>query len=351
MPEQDLPLYPLKFVPIYKEKVWGGRGLEALGRALPGGADTLIGESWELTDLASTTPSDGGGDANRSVVANGPLRERTLHELIQAYGPTLMGRVETSDNGGFPLLLKFLDARQSPSIQIHPSPTYAKEHPEAHLKNEAWYIVDADPDAFIYKGIREGTTPDRFRNAVAANDAIVWDSILIKLPARPGDCHYLPSGTCHGLSPGVLIAEVQTASDTTFRVFDWGRTARELHVEQAMSCIDFGPPRLDDYEKRSHIAGMFTTVTRLVMCEQFRIEKIRMVETYEQELPYDQPAVWMVLEGAGRIDPGNGAETVCFRRGETMLIPANLEQARVMLDEDTVWLEVTFPGTWKSQIA
>ena len=134
-------------------------------------------------------------------------------------------------------------------------------------------------------------------------------------------------------------------------MFDWGRTARELHVEQAMSCIDFGPPRLDDYEKRSHIAGMFTTVTRLVMCEQFRIEKIRMVETYEQELPYDQPAVWMVLEGAGRIDPGNGAETVCFRRGETMLIPANLEQARVMLDEDTVWLEVTFPGTWKSQIA
>ena len=347
----DAALYPLRFEPIYMQKVWGGRRLERLGRTLPGSAETGIGESWELSDLADTAVSGGGGGPQRSMVDNGALRGASLHELIRTCGADLMGRLSVNDTGDFPLLVKFLDAGQILSLQVHPSPQYARAHPEAHLKSEAWYVVEADPQAVLYKGVRRDVTPTQFRAAIESNDAEEVKELLIAVPARAGDCHYLPSGTCHALGAGILVAEVQTPSDTTFRVFDWGRTGRELHIDQAMECIEFGPPDVADHEKRSHIAGIFTTVSRLLRCEHFRIEKVRMAESYEQELPYDQPAVWMVLEGAGRIDPGNGADTVAFQRGQTMLIPANLNDARVMLDQDTAWLEVTFPSAMADVIA
>ncbi len=344
----DLPsIYPLRFRPIYKEKVWGGRRLETLGRTLPGGPATLSGESWELVDLHATSPSGGGGGAERSVVAKGPLACKSLHSLIALYGETLMGRLQPTPDGGFPILIKYLDAGQNLSVQVHPSLAYLQEHPEAHLKSEAWYILDAAPGAAIYKGVRAGVTPDQLRAAVMATGpeaANRVEELLIKVPVKKGDCHYLPSGTCHALGGGILVAEVQTPSDTTYRLFDWGRAGRELHVDQAMECTQFGPPDVRHHERRSHIAGMFTTVSRLVLCDYFRIEKVRMIETYQQEIPYDQPAVWMVLEGRGSITAADKAfAPVAFERGQTLLIPAGMNDAHVHLDEDTVWLEVTFP--------
>ncbi len=360
MADHDTPIYPLRFNPIYKEKVWGGRMLEKLGRSLPGLTNALIGESWELADLGQSSPSGGGGGQERSVIANGPLAGQTLREAVERYGDTLMGRLTTTDSGDFPLLVKFLDAQQPLSVQVHPSPAYARAHPDAHLKSEAWYIVEAKPGAVIYKGVREGVTPEQFRQAI--NDGGV-EKLMIPVPVKPGDCHYLPSGTCHALGPGILVAEVQTPSDTTFRVYDWGREGRELHVDQALQCICFGPPNAKPYEKRSHIAGIHTTVTRLVTCEHFRIEKVRMSEGYQQEVPYDQPAVWMVLEGAGTLTPdppdahtqpgraNNRFDPVAFERGQTLLIPAGLGQAYVSLKRDTIWLEITFPQAMPYQIA
>ena len=231
-------LYPILFEPIYKEKVWGGRSLERLGRALPGDSATLVGESWEVADLASTSPSGGGGGAARSRVAHGPLAGRALHELIRDHGPALLGGVALTEEGGFPLLVKYLDARQNLSIQVHPSRDYVARHAGAHLKSEAWYVVDAEPEAVIYKGVVAGTEPEDFAEAVRADSV---GELMISVPALAGDCHYLPSGTCHALGAGVLVAEVQTPSDTTFRVYDWGRTDRELHIEAALECIDFGP--------------------------------------------------------------------------------------------------------------
>ncbi len=344
----DVPLYPLKFEPIYKTKVWGGRSLERLGRTLPQGN---IGESWEVADLPSTAASGGGGGAERSIIRNGPLAGQTLHDVMHRYGKAFMGRLRPTATGDFPLLVKYLDARENLSVQVHPSPAYAAQHPEAHLKSEAWYIVEAEPGAAIYKGVRPGVSPEQFRQAIESNDRQAVESLLIRVPVKAGDCHYLPSGTCHALGGGIVVAEVQTPSDTTFRVYDWGRTDRELHIEQAMQCITFGPPDVREYEKRMHMAGMFTAVSRLVMCEHFRIEKVRMHEGFEQELPYDQPAVWMVQSGRGTIDPGNGGEAVDFTRGETLLVPAHLDDAKVKLHEDTVWLEVTFPQALAEQIA
>ncbi|MDX1682326.1 MAG: type I phosphomannose isomerase catalytic subunit [Phycisphaeraceae bacterium] len=351
MPDlHDTPLYPLQFEPIYKEKVWGGRTMaSALDRDLPG--DEPIGESWELADLAATSPSGGGGDTVRSVIANGPLAGATLHELIEARGEELVGNLPLTDRGDFPILVKFLDARENLSVQVHPSPAYAAEHDDAHLKSEAWYIVEAEEDAVIYKGIVEGTDPDDFRAALEANDREAVESMMISVPVRPGDCHYLPSGTCHALGGGILVAEVQTPSDTTFRVFDWGRTGRQLHIDAAMKCIEFGPPDTSTFERRSHVAGVFTTVSKLVECEYFRMERVRMSEGYQQEVPYDQPAVWTVLEGAGTLDPHNTAEPVTFERGQTLLVPAGMDDGTVKLDADTVWLETTFPQATPVRIA
>ncbi len=344
-------LYPLRFEPIYKKKVWGGRTMSHLGRTLPGDAATLIGESWELADLAATSVSGGGGGAERSVIANGPLTGQTLHQAMAAWGTNLTGDLPLTPDGSFPILIKFLDARENLSVQVHPSPDYCKTHPGAFLKSEAWYILEADPGAVIYKGIHEGVTPEQFAQALARQDQAALLAMMITVPVKPGDCHYLPSGTCHALGAGVLAAEVQTPSDTTYRVYDWGRTDRELHVEQALACIAFHPPKTAASEKRSHIAGMFTTVSRLVLCEYFQIEKVRMVEAYEQELPYDQPAVWMVLEGSGAITPQPGTTPVPFARGQTWLMPAGMRQATLKLTADTVWLEVTFPQARPVQIA
>lgn len=344
-------LYPLKFKPIYKEKVWGGRRLGKLGRVLPGTESTQIGESWELADLSSTSVSGGGGSAERSTVASGPLAGQTLHQLMQRYGQTLLGRLQPTDAGDFPLLVKYLDASENLSVQVHPSPAYARTHPDAHLKSEAWYIVHAEPGAVIYKGIQPGVTPEAFRKAILADDREALLSMMIAVPVKAGDCHYLPSGTCHALGGGILVAEVQTPSDTTYRVYDWGRKGRELHIDQAIECITFGPAESGIYEKRSHIAGLHTTVSRLVTCEYFRIEKIRMGQGYEQEVPYDQPAVWMVLQGQGSLVPRKDAQPVTFAAGDTLLVPAHMDEAVVKLEADTVWLEVTFPQALADTIA
>jgi mannose-6-phosphate isomerase len=344
-------LYPLKFVPIYKQKVWGGRTLAGLGRQLPGNDATPIGESWELVDLGQTSVSGGGGAAERSVVSNGPLAGQTLHQIIERFGERLLGRLRLTPSGDFPILIKFLDACQNLSVQVHPSPAYAQAHPEAHLKSEAWYILDAKPGAAIYKGVRAGVTAEQFRAALTTGSGQAVEDLMIRIPVKVGDCHYLPSGTCHALGAGVLVAEVQTPSDTTFRVYDWGRKGRDLHVEQAMACIEFGPADTRQYEKRTHIAGVWTTVSRLCACEFFRIEKVRMSEGYQQEIPYDQLTVWMVLAGKGVLTPSPQAPPVPFARGDTLLVPAHQDNAKVALEEDTTWLEITFPQALAEQIA
>lgn len=342
-----MPLYPLIFEPIYKPKVWGGRTLENLDRTLPD--EQPIGESWELADLSATSVSGGGGDPERSVLSNGPLAGCTLRELIQRFGSELMGRLSLNEQGDFPLLVKFLDARTNLSVQVHPSPAYAAAHPDAHLKSEAWYIVEADAGAVIYKGVREGVTPQRFREAIANR---TLEQMLIELPVRAGDCHYLPSGTCHALGAGIVAAEVQTPSDTTFRVYDWGRQGRELHIEQAMQCIDFGPPDTKTEEHQSEIARKRTRTRRLCQTPYFRIEKVEVSGGYSQPLVNTQPVIWMMLQGCGRITCSHvGTDVTPLQRGQTLLLPPGMEDAHLHVDKDTTWLEVSFPQAMADLIA
>ena len=338
-----MSLYPLKFKPRFVEKMWGGRKIETvLGKPLPPGKP--IGESWELYDFPPGVV-DNSEDWISAEIANGPLTGRTLHWVVGEFGKSLTGDVALAGQGPFPILIKFLAAKEDLSVQVHPPKEYADAHPDAHLKSEAWYIVQNDPGSRILKGLRPGVTRELFQQSVDRGES---DQLIQSIPIKPGQCHYLPSGTVHALGAGILAAEVQTPSDTTFRVFDFNRVdpstgkQRTLHVPQAMACIDF-TGKVDPPQPRSHVAGLFTTVSRLVTSPYFKLEKVRMTEGIEEPVPYDQPVVWIVLEGTAEVRVDGMKEPTRFTKGETVLLPAEMKNPIIKTASDCAWLEVTFP--------
>ena len=343
-----MELYPLTFTPRLVEKIWGGRKLHTvLGKALP--EAVAVGESWELYDFPPGVVEKSDQWASAKVAA-GPLAGKTLHELLGQFGPDIHGDVPLlpvagSDVGQFPVLIKFLDARQDLSVQVHPTAQYAAVNPGAHLKTEAWYIVQHDADARLLKGLRPGVSREAFEAAIG--DGTV-ESLIQSIAVKNGQCHFLPSGTVHALGAGILAAEIQTPSDTTYRVFDFDRIEpatgqrRDLHVRQALQCIDFsGAPEVP--QPRAHVAGIFTTVSRLVTCPYFKVEKVRFTQGVEEPVPYDQPVVWMMLEGSAEVRV-KGGQTTRLSRGDTVLLPAAMREPVIKTLTDCVWLEVTFPA-------
>lgn len=327
---------PLIFRPIFKPRIWGGRRLaQLLAKQLP--EDEAIGESWEVADL----------EDDQSVVARGPAEGSTLGELVKRWGKDLIGEAPLFE-GRFPLLIKYLDARQNLSVQVHPDQKMADRlGGNVRVKNEAWYILDAEPHGCIYRGLRPGVTRSDF---VASIERGECDKTLNQIAVQPGQCYYLPSGTVHALGAGVVVAEVQTPSDITYRVFDWNRVdaktgqPRELHIEQALECIDFSHQPIEG-EERSHVASVWTTVTRLVKCESFIIERVRMIEGYDGEIPYHQLVVWMVLDGRATISFDAQRQQLEFGVGDTVVLPAALADARLTTHTDCTWLEVTLPSS------
>jgi mannose-6-phosphate isomerase len=338
-------LYPLKFKPLFIEKMWGGRKLQTvLGKSLP--PDKPIGESWELYDFPPGV-IDQSGRWISAEVANGPLAGQSLHALLEEFGAQLHGDVPLlPPHGQFPLLIKFLDAREDLSVQVHPDQAYARQHPGAHLKNEAWYVLEHSAGARLLKGLRNGASQDAMRAAIQ-NGSV--ESLINSVSVKPGECFYLPSGTVHALGAGILVAEIQTPSDATFRLFDFNRVdpgtgkPRTLHVEEALACIDFtGKPQAR--QTRSHVAGFFTTVTRLVTSDDFKIEKVRMSEGVQEAVPYDEPVVWIVLEGTAEVRVDDLPQPVRFARGDTVLLPAVMKNPVIQTTADCQWLEVTIPA-------
>jgi mannose-6-phosphate isomerase len=230
-PPMPGPLYPLTFEPIFKSMLWGGRRLpDFLGRPAP--TSDPIGEAWVLSDV----------EGNASVAVDGPLAGRTLRELVNQFGPELLG--QTADER-FPLLCKFNDARQELSVQVHPDDERAVrlKGPGHRGKTEAWVILDADPaTSRIYAGFREGMTADQFRQAMLTKST---PDTLHSFTPSPGDCVFLPAGTVHAIGANILIFEVQQTSDITYRLYDWDRVdaktgqPRDLHVDHGLECSDF----------------------------------------------------------------------------------------------------------------
>ena len=204
------PLPPLRFTPIFKTALWGGDRLPALLRG-PARRPTRSGEAWVLSDCADQP----------SVVADGPLAGTTLRDLMRRMPDRLLGRA-TAPHGRFPLLVKFLHARQPLSVQVHPTDAQARrlEGPTAVGKTEAWVILEADPDARVYAGLPPAATADTLRRAIL-REAV--EDLLYAHAPQPGDCFFLPAGTVHAIGGGLVLFEVQQTSDLTYRLYDWGR--------------------------------------------------------------------------------------------------------------------------------
>jgi len=336
--------YPLIFDPILKPKVWGGRFLAQLGKSLP--ADATIGESWELADLPSSIPE------GRSVIANGSLAGWSLREAIGEHEKQIMGAGSLTSDGGFPLLIKFLDAREDLSVQVHPSEEYVREHPESHLKSEAWVVIAAEPGATIYRGVKPEVTAEQF--ALHIDSGTVVDD-LIAVPAKIGECHYLPSGTCHALGAGIVVAEIQTPSDTTFRVYDWGRTGRELHVAQALQCIKFGEPAEAVAEPPVPIEAAGMRTIPLLKSEHFVVEQLdALTDAILPVVTSGLPVVWMILSGQARITSFQASADsieVDLPIGTTALMPAALENALARLVGETSLLRISLPSPMEGLIA
>ncbi len=329
-----MTIAPLIFKPIFKPKIWGGQRLESqLGKTL--GTNEPVGESWEVADL----------EEDQSVVVAGPAKGRTLGQLVSEWGPKLVGRAPLFE-GRFPLLIKFLDAHQHLSVQVHPDEAMARKlGGSVRVKHEAWYVLHAEPDGCIYRGFNRDVSRDEYMQAIENGTAA---DLLLHIPVKTGQCYYLPSGTIHALGAGVVVAEVQTPSDVTYRVYDWDRVdpatgeGRDLHIDQALECIRFEP---DDgrQQDRSHVASVWTTVTRVCTCESFIIEQVRMVEGVEQPIPTGELMIWIVLEGQAEIEYASGKEKLTFGPGQTVVVPAGLGDAMIRTDTKCVWLEVTIP--------
>lgn len=305
--------YPLTFVPHLLPKVWGGRRLARLNKALATQAN--IGESWEVADMPSTSPSGAGGAAISSQIAAGELKGRTLHDAMQLWRHELATPLSEAEE--FPLLIKFLDAKENLSIQVHPSPAFASEHPEAALKTECWFIIDAEPGAVIYKGIRAGVSREELELAIRTGRAL---DVIDSVPAVPGECHNLPSGTLHALGAGVLVAEIQTPSDTTFRVFDWGRLNRELHIEHALACTLHAPAPPALRMHQSPPAG------EVLATEHFRVWRVSC--SHEEDLPVGHSLgcfAVIALAGHGSLFSEEGEFVpVDLYPGSVVLVPAAL---------------------------
>ncbi len=253
-------LYPLRFTPIFRRYLWGGRRLETrLFKSLPPGDD--YAESWEVVDHGQ----------DQSVVRAGPLAGTTLRRLVQQHGPDLLGRHQPLEQ--FPLLFKFLDAHRNLSVQVHPNDRQAARQTPPDLgKTEAWVILHAEPGSTIYAGLKRGFDRAAFAREV---DRGTTELCLHSFQPRVGDCLFIPAGTVHALGAGLVVAEIQQASDTTFRIFDWNRVGadgqpRQLHIEQALDVIDFdqGPvaPQQPAPTDRPD-------VERLVACDKFILDR------------------------------------------------------------------------------
>lgn len=231
-------LEPFRLQPVLVERPWGGRRLEAYGKDLP--TDLPIGESWELCDLPQSVAPH--VDDPSSTVLDGPYAGARLHTLVAERAHDLLGPVPPTEDGRFPLLFKLLDAREHLSVQVHPHEAYVAEHPGARLKTESWYIVDADPGAVIYLDTVKGAS-------MADVEAVMGTPRIVPLlgvrPAVRGAFHHVPAGRIHALGAGAFVAEVQTPSDTTYRIYDWadeyGRAPRQLHAQESMGSIVLDP--------------------------------------------------------------------------------------------------------------
>jgi mannose-6-phosphate isomerase len=319
-------LYPLRFQPILRRYLWGGRRLESLGKSLGAGND--YAESWEIVDHG----------ADQSIVAHGVLAGYSLGELVRQHGTKLLGR--HAGLRQFPLLFKFLDAHDRLSVQVHPDDTRAALLDPPDLgKTEAWVILAAEPGSYLYAGLRRGFDRAALEREVARGTC---ELCIERIEPRAGDCFFLPAGVVHALGPGLLVAEIQQASDTTYRLYDWNRLGpdgkpRKLHVSAAMEAIDYayGPVVAQRLEP-----GDQPEVERLVTCNKFVLDRRRISSA--THIGGDQRChIVATLAGAVTVERDPAGRPLSA--GDVALLPAELGAVRLTPKGSTVILDAYLP--------
>jgi mannose-6-phosphate isomerase len=329
-------IYPLTFQPVFRDYIWGGRNLETrLGRTLPPG---IVAESWEIS----------GHPSSSTKVDSGPLAGQTLLELLDLLRADLVGHNSQAmlERGKFPLLVKLLDANKPLSVQVHPDDDYANIYENGELgKTEMWYVLYAEPGAYLIYGLKAGVTRASFRQALEAGRL---ESCLHRLPVRAGDTIFIPAGSVHAIMDGLLVAEIQQNSDTTYRVYDWNRPGadgnpRPLHVDKALDVINFDqiepgpvtPQLLADSEGLRR--ELITT------CPYFNVEKVSFEQGASLKAETDGSSfeIWGVISGRGQVAwNGNPVELEAVRFS---LLPAALGVFAIEALTPTTMLRVYVP--------
>jgi mannose-6-phosphate isomerase len=329
-------LYPLTFTPALKDYIWGGRNLEKLyGRQLPPGP---IAESWEIS----------GHPNGPAVVDAGLLAGQSLPTVLEALGADLAGaRADWAlKRNKFPLLIKLLDAEKRLSVQVHPPDEYALANENGELgKTEMWYILHARPGAELILGLRPSVTPEAFGQAVDDNTLDRW---LHHLPVKAGDAVFVPAGTVHAILEGIIAAEIQQNSDTTYRIYDWGRTGadgkpRPLHVEKALEVINFGLIEPGAYEPLTVSSENGVTRQEITRSEYFVVEKVTLARgaVYSGLTDGTSLEIWGTVEGESELTWAGGPVSLPTIR--FCLVPARLGDFAVRAIEPAIMLRVYLP--------
>jgi mannose-6-phosphate isomerase len=325
-------LYPLRFEPIYQYRLWGGRRLaDLLTAPLPG--DGPIGEAWVLSDR----------DDHPSHVADGPLKGRTIGQLLKQFPEQMLGKLAGRFRR-FPLLLKLLDAREMLSVQVHPGDAHTDLLPVGETgKTEAWVVLEAGTESRIYAGLKPGTTADDLRRSLT--NGVVADDLTWFTP-KPGDGVFLPAGTVHSLGGDVVVFEVQQNSDVTFRLYDWGHVdgktgqPRALQVDQAIACIDFAEGAVG---RVTPVVEATTPVERerLFQCDHFWLWRLRGQSPFTVGAA-GVPRVLVCIDGMGQVE--HGGATYAVGKGDVFLLPAVIGACIVRPQSAVTLLEIALPN-------
>lgn len=316
--------YPLRFAPVLKQTIWGGRklGLQ-LGKTI--GSESDYAESWEVVDHGQ----------DQSVVTDGHLAGQSLGQLVSENREWLLGNTGSETANQFPLLLKYLDCNRVLSVQVHPSDAYgATMSVPDRGKTEAWYVVQAEPDSLIYAGLKAGVDREALAAAVKSGQT---ETVLHSFHPEPGDVVFIPSGTVHALGAGLLIAEIQQSSNTTFRLFDWNRMGadgkpRDLHIQQSLEVTDYkaGPVAARSSDKEA------SGLQELVRCDKFVLQAL---ENGTAQIGGDNRFhILTVPTGSAR------AGDLSLGAGDSVLVPAALGAIEVSVDKGGTLLEMHLPS-------
>jgi mannose-6-phosphate isomerase len=323
-------LYPLKFNPILKPTIWGGNKLATVLQK-PSPDNELIGESWEISGVKD----------NISVVVNGELEGMGLSELIRNYKADLLGEKVYAEFGEeFPLLIKFIDANQDLSIQVHPDDKLAKQRHNSFGKTEMWYVLDSDNEATLISGFNKATNKEEYLEYFNSGRLL---ELLNREEDKKDDVYFLPAGRVHTIGKGLLIAEIQQTSDITYRIYDFDRTdkdgnSRQLHTEEALDAIDYN--FYNDYRTSYSKKG---EESLLASCKYFVVNRLQISgETDRSYRTIDSFKILMFLDGTGTIKYADGS--IPYVKGDTYLIPADIDEISLMPESESKILEVYLPS-------